>query len=105
MVSAADRPPDFEDLTAGIPVQHGRRDRTDKEGIMFCQIRSRVGSVWCNAMHESIMWPAHGHYECRTCGRRYPAFTQAERTAQSPDSRRLPLTTRTPRAVAGLSRT
>lgn len=22
--------------------------------------------------HESPMWPAYGHYECRTCGRQFP---------------------------------
>jgi len=71
---------------------------------MFRQIQSRVGSVWCNVMHESIMWPTHGHYECRSCGRRYLAFAQAEIAAQSPDSRRLPLTTKAPGAVAGLGR-
>ena len=28
--------------------------------------------IWCRAMHESLMWPAHGRYECCTCGREYP---------------------------------
>jgi hypothetical protein len=28
-------------------------------------------------MHESLMWPAHGEYQCRACGRRYPAFAEA----------------------------
>ena len=27
---------------------------------------------WCKAMHRSLMWPSHGHYQCRTCGREYP---------------------------------
>jgi hypothetical protein len=31
-----------------------------------------LAQLWCMAMHRSIMWPAHGHYECRTCGREYP---------------------------------
>jgi hypothetical protein len=25
-------------------------------------------------MHDSPMWPIHGEYECRTCGRRYPVL-------------------------------
>ncbi len=27
---------------------------------------------WCKTMHRSLMWPSHGHYQCRTCGREYP---------------------------------
>jgi hypothetical protein len=27
--------------------------------------------AWCKLMHSSPMWPAHGRYECRTCGRHY----------------------------------
>ncbi len=33
---------------------------------------NKLGEIWCRLMHESPMWPIHGHYECRTCGRRYP---------------------------------
>jgi len=44
---------------------------------MFRQFGSRIGTIWCNVTHESLMWPVHGHYKCRTCGRRYPAFTEA----------------------------
>jgi hypothetical protein len=33
-----------------------------------------LGAVWCGLMHESVMWPIHGEYRCRTCGRRYPAL-------------------------------
>jgi hypothetical protein len=31
----------------------------------------RAGTFWCDLMHDSPMWPIHGQYECRTCGRRY----------------------------------
>jgi len=41
---------------------------------MLRQIRSEVGILWCNLAHDSLMWPVHGQYECRSCGRRYPAF-------------------------------
>jgi hypothetical protein len=30
------------------------------------------GTLWCEIMHDSAMWPIHGQYECRTCGRYYP---------------------------------
>jgi hypothetical protein len=44
---------------------------------MFRQLRWRIGTIWCSLTHESLMWPVHGHYECRTCGRRYLAFSEA----------------------------
>ena len=31
----------------------------------------KLGTLWCNLMHDSPMWPIHGQYECRTCGRQY----------------------------------
>jgi|KBSSwiStaDraftv2_1062776.scaffolds.fasta_scaffold2249615_2 hypothetical protein len=31
-----------------------------------------LAEIWCKTMHGSPMWPSHGHYECRTCGREYP---------------------------------
>lgn len=32
---------------------------------------ARIADLWCRFMHKGSMWPAHGHYECRTCGRRH----------------------------------
>ena len=34
--------------------------------------RGYIAEVWCRTMHRSPMWPAHGQYQCRTCGREYP---------------------------------
>lgn len=31
-----------------------------------------LGFLWCSIMHRSLMWPVHGYYECRTCGRLHP---------------------------------
>src|SRR4051812_3107661 len=31
----------------------------------------KLGTLWCNLMHDAPMWPIHGQYECRTCGRQY----------------------------------
>jgi len=47
---------------------------------MFRELQSRIGSAWCSLTHESLRWPIHGYYECRSCGRRYPAFAEG-RTA------------------------
>jgi hypothetical protein len=33
-----------------------------------------LGAIWCGLMHESVMWPIHGRYQCRVCGRHYPAL-------------------------------
>jgi hypothetical protein len=52
-----------------------KRQLEDKE--MFRELQWELGAIWCGLMHESLMWPVHGHYECRTCGRRYPAFAEA----------------------------
>ena len=29
------------------------------------------GSLWCSLVHHSLMWPIHGHYTCRQCGRHH----------------------------------
>jgi hypothetical protein len=47
-----------------------------EEADMFRSSRLRIGAAWCRLTHASLMWPVHGHYDCRTCGRRYPAFTE-----------------------------
>lgn len=31
----------------------------------------RLAEAWCRLMHDSAMWPAHGQYQCRSCGRHY----------------------------------
>jgi hypothetical protein len=31
----------------------------------------KLGTLWCDLMHDSPMWPIHGEYQCRICGRRY----------------------------------
>ena len=53
---------------------------------MFRELRSTIGAIWCSLAHKSLMWPVHGHYGCRTCGRRYPAFAEvpmADRTKRT----------------------
>jgi hypothetical protein len=33
---------------------------------------SKLAAIWCGFMHDSPMWPIHGEYRCRTCGRSSP---------------------------------
>jgi hypothetical protein len=39
---------------------------------------TRITDAWCSLMHESPMWPIHGHYQCRTCGREYPVLWESD---------------------------
>jgi hypothetical protein len=40
--------------------------------LNFLDPQDTLGSLWCSLVHEAPMWPIHGHYECRTCGRLHP---------------------------------
>jgi hypothetical protein len=40
--------------------------------------RGYIAEIWCRMLHQSPMWPAHGHYQCRTCGREYPVPWELE---------------------------
>jgi hypothetical protein len=31
----------------------------------------KLRALWCAATHDAPMWPIHGQYRCRTCGRSY----------------------------------
>jgi len=39
-------------------------DEPAKSGIW-----ERVADQWCMLMHNAVMWPIHGQYRCRRCGR------------------------------------
>lgn len=49
----------------------------------------RIAEIWCSLMHDAPMWPIHGQYQCRSCGRRYPVpWTAAhEPVAETPKTR------------------
>jgi len=34
-------------------------------------LMKRLKQLWCEAVHDSVMWPIDGHYVCRVCGCRY----------------------------------
>jgi hypothetical protein len=44
---------------------------------------ARIADLWCRLTHAEPMWPSHGQYECRTCGRRYPVCWQEPLPAAS----------------------
>lgn len=48
----------------------------------------RLGAAWCLAMHDAAMWPIHGEYACRTCGRHFPVPWAGENSAPAAASRR-----------------
>ncbi len=54
----------------------------------------KLGDAWCRAVHDSLMWPAHGHYECRVCGRRRPVVWEAVPSIQAYPLRPIVLETR-----------
>jgi hypothetical protein len=31
----------------------------------------RIEKLWCENMHDSVMWPIHGRYRCSKCLREY----------------------------------
>jgi len=59
-----------------------------------------LGALWCDLMHGSPMWPIHGHYECRTCGRLY-AVPWAD-SGLAPRTLAAPAAHRTARIPSGL---
>jgi hypothetical protein len=60
---------------------------------------SKAGHVWCELMHNDIMWPVEGRYRCRTCFREYPVEWGKEHVAEhspmpaaKPEFRTVPVT-------------
>lgn len=48
-------------------------------------LAKRISELWCEIMHDSPMWPVHGRYQCRACGRLYhvPWTEPDEKPAQT----------------------
>ncbi len=54
--------------------------------------RRYIAELWCKMLHPSPMWPSHGHYQCRACGRQYPVPWESGRgqtTSQQTNERLL----------------
>jgi hypothetical protein len=47
-----------------------RKPDFDEQNTAWYKGPSKLGAMWCGFMHDSPMWPIHGQYQCRTCGRR-----------------------------------
>jgi len=43
-----------------------------------------LAAFWCAVAHDSPMWPIHGHYECRVCGREYPVAWSNAKAQERP---------------------
>jgi len=41
-------------------------------------IAEKLRVLWCRLTHDAPMWPIHGSYRCRTCGRNYPVPWEGE---------------------------
>jgi hypothetical protein len=44
----------------------------------------KLGALWCVFTHDSLMWPIHGRYQCRACGRHYPVPWAGDEPGQAP---------------------
>ena len=49
---------------------------------MFRHLNSKIGGAWCSLIHRSVQWPIHGYYQCRSCGRHFPAFAEPRITGR-----------------------
>src|SRR5438445_7765447 len=47
------------------------RQNIDQAFVAYQTAAWKFGTFWCDFMHDALMWPIHGEYECRICGRRY----------------------------------
>jgi hypothetical protein len=62
-----------EGIQARKPRRHATLEiaRLGEEWGSMKPIQARIADLWCRLMHKEPMWPSHGQYECRTCGRRH----------------------------------
>ena len=48
-------------------------------------LAAKISELWCTFMHDAPMWPIHGHYQCRSCGRLYNVpWTEAKQASAQP---------------------
>jgi len=48
--------------------------------------QTRIADLWCKLMHKDPMWPSHGHYECRSCGRLHQVCWEGPTELPKPDA-------------------
>jgi len=59
-----------------------------KSGSQRIHRGGKLGAAWCLTMHDAAMWPIHGEYVCRTCGRHFAVPWAGENFAPAAASRR-----------------
>jgi hypothetical protein len=64
------------DFTAGMQISLTRKRRSTCLGNFMNweqmkPLMTRIADFWCKSMHTEMTWPAHGQYQCLTCGRLY----------------------------------
>jgi hypothetical protein len=58
------------------------RHTFERQAIAWNTLSQNAASFWCELMHDSPMWPIHGRYQCRTCGRHYSVPWLAEQAPE-----------------------
>lgn len=69
----------WEQAASGWEKIGGKKDRlaadsrslSNAKGGLTKPKQALIGSLWCRLMHAEPMWPSHGRYECRRCGRHF----------------------------------
>src|ERR1700726_3514311 len=60
------------------------RQNIDQASAAYQTATWKFGTLWCDFMHDAPMWPIHGEYECRVCGRRYSVPWAGDRLLPAP---------------------
>jgi hypothetical protein len=53
------------------------------------KLMEKLAAFWCSIAHDSPMWPIHGRYVCRVCGREYPVEWSEEAVEELPSCDKL----------------
>jgi hypothetical protein len=69
----------------------------DGEFVAWKTAARKLGTRWCDLMHDSPMWPIHGKYQCSTCGRHHLVPWATDRTVRAPLIAAEPVRIRQPR--------
>src|SRR5260370_33663937 len=56
----------------------------DRESVVWETAATKLGTLWCDLIHDSPMWPIHGQYKCRTCGRHYLVPWAGDKALRAP---------------------
>lgn len=71
-------------LAGASKAEDGKQAGFDKEWKPIEPALTRIADFWCRLMHTEPMWPSHGQYECRTCGRRQRVCWEQPSLAMAP---------------------